>query len=236
MTKPIPSRARERFAFTLIELLVVIAIIGVLAALLFPAIETVRENATRRKVKAELNQIVTAIDSYKAKFGFYPPDNPGRPGFNQLYYELEGTTNIIIAGVANYQTLDGSATIAVNAVSNAFGSGVVGFANCTKGAGDDAAPAVNFLKGLKPGQYAEGKTNGVVIRILTSTIQLLPNQPSPVSALIVSDPPGALPNPWYYNSSSPTNNTGSYDLWVDVIIGGKDNRISNWSEQPQYVN
>jgi prepilin-type N-terminal cleavage/methylation domain-containing protein len=232
MTKPIPSRARERSAFTLIELLVVIAIIGVLAALLFPAIETVRENSARKKVKAELNQLVTAIDSYKAKFGFYPPDNPGQPGFNQLYYELEGTS--LVAG--NYQTLDLSAKIATTDISKAFSTNVVGFANCTKGTGDDAVPAVNFLKGVKPGQYAEGTTNGVVVRILTTSLQLLPGQTSPASGLVVIDPPGAFPNPWYYNSSNPTNNPGSYDLWADVYIGGKNNRISNWSEQPQFVN
>jgi len=39
-------------------------------------------------------------------------------------------------------------------------------------------------------------------------------------------------NPYRYNSSSPTNNPRSYDLWIDVLIGGKFNRISNWSEQP----
>ena len=43
-------------------------------------------------------------------------------------------------------------------------------------------------------------------------------------------------NPWRYNSSSPTNNPNSYDLWVDVLIGGKTNRFSNWSRQPTIVN
>jgi hypothetical protein len=38
-----------------------------------------------------------------------------------------------------------------------------------------------------------------------------------------------------YVSSSPTNNASTYDLWVDVLVGGKTNRISNWSKDPQLV-
>ncbi len=43
-------------------------------------------------------------------------------------------------------------------------------------------------------------------------------------------------NPWRYNSSNPTNNPGTYDLWVDVIIDGKTNRFGNWSKEPVLVN
>jgi hypothetical protein len=39
-------------------------------------------------------------------------------------------------------------------------------------------------------------------------------------------------NPWNYNSSSPTNNPREFDLWIDIPIGGKINRISNWSAKP----
>jgi hypothetical protein len=42
-------------------------------------------------------------------------------------------------------------------------------------------------------------------------------------------------NPWHYNSSNPTNNPGSYDLWMDFISQGKTNRVSNWSKDPQIV-
>jgi hypothetical protein len=40
-------------------------------------------------------------------------------------------------------------------------------------------------------------------------------------------------NPWRYNSSSPTNNPGSYDLWIQLAFGGKTNLICNWSKQVQ---
>jgi hypothetical protein len=41
--------------------------------------------------------------------------------------------------------------------------------------------------------------------------------------------------PFSYNSSKPTHNVNSFDLWVDVKIGGKTNRINNWSAQPEIV-
>src|ERR1043166_7754672 len=110
MKNPNPARRNHRRAFTLIELLVVIAVIGVLAAMLFPAFSSVKKNAIRKKIQAELRQIETAIDSYKEKRGHYPPDNPAKYELNQLYFELLGT---VLDGQF-YRTLDGSARISTN--------------------------------------------------------------------------------------------------------------------------
>jgi hypothetical protein len=44
-------------------------------------------------------------------------------------------------------------------------------------------------------------------------------------------------NPWRYNSSSPTNNPGAYDLWIQIVITpGQTNLICNWRKQPQINN
>jgi prepilin-type N-terminal cleavage/methylation domain-containing protein len=211
-------------AFTLIELLVVISIIGVLAAFTIPALKAAKRASILNQVKSEMGQLETAIDSFKAAYGFYPPANPNDARISPLYFELLGTTNNLNTGY--YQTLDGSANISDSGilVSNAFG--VSGFVNCMKpGAAEDAPAARSFISNIKNTRFIAVTNNNVLATVFVTAVGGPDANYQPFA-----NTPGF--NPWRYACPG-TNNPNSYDLWVQLSINGKTNLICNWSKQVQ---
>jgi prepilin-type N-terminal cleavage/methylation domain-containing protein len=216
--------------FTLVELLVVISIIAILAAFAFPVLSAVKRHQYISQTKGEMGQLEAAINSYHAAYGFYPPGNgtAGANGqVNQLYYELEGTTNIAGVFCVMNNTND---QLSAAQVQQPTAFGVAGFVNCSKfNAGEDSQPARNFIHELKPNQMGICSNNPPTFgfTILTGSVggPDLAYKPLNASGL----------NPWRYVSPG-VNNPGSYDLWIQLVIHGRTNLICNWSKQVQINN
>ncbi|MEX1041841.1 MAG: DUF1559 domain-containing protein [Pirellulaceae bacterium] len=89
-------RSSRSFGFTLVELLVVIAIIGVLVALLLPAVQQAREAARRMQCMNRIKQLGLALHNYHDTYQSFPASQlqvtPSRPsGFVSLLPFIEQT-------------------------------------------------------------------------------------------------------------------------------------------------
>ncbi len=240
-------------AFTLIEMLTVIAVISVLAAMIFPVTKAINRTKIRSRLRTEMEQLTTAIDLYKAKLGHYPPDNHFQnsvffnPYLNQLYYELAGTiltNNPPNSANAVYATMDGRSQLHQAAMTRPpLNLGVSGFANSsTPASAEEGSTAVDCLKGtLRADQLADafpGADAGNGFKVIVGSIPLPPRlaPPNPAYPGAYLGPAGGYYCAWRYNSSNPTYNPSAYDLWINVVIDGRTNRICNWSRDPVVVN
>jgi prepilin-type N-terminal cleavage/methylation domain-containing protein len=230
-------------AFTLLELLTVISIIGVLAAIGAGLSGVANRRMKESTIKVQRDQLVTAIEGYKADLNQYPPDNAinGRnvnPVVHQLYYELDGMVSSNHGAI--YRTSDGAETLTAPAIRQAFNQ--EGLVNAV----EPGQRPKSYLRELKNSQLA-----GFNLGTAAQDIKLLvvPTRwPRKYSALapLTGRLPGTIPIdkrmtiPWCYVSTQPTNNPAGFDLWVTWNVKfrvRKDNSvetnlftIGNWKD------
>jgi prepilin-type N-terminal cleavage/methylation domain-containing protein len=230
-------------AFTLIELLVVIAIVAILAALVVGGASVGIAVSHRSRAQAELSSMSAAIDAYKQKRGYYPPCNisnsPSGPivrtTYSSLFYELTGviTTNQgssqIFHSLLTQENLTQPANGAAGplTVEGLFGTGGI------NNSSPDPTEIQNFYPAMKNYQHGalyQTDGSGPTYTLMMVSIHGPRDFPNTSSQIY---------NFWNYVSSqnaAPAHNKNTYDLWVDILIRGKTNRISNWSSQPEIVN
>jgi len=145
---------RDRFAFTLVELLVVIAVIGILIALLLPAVQAAREAARRMGCSNNLRQIGLALYHYELVYKKLPPGAIWKPNG-----EAKGSVHIRLLPFLEQQSLhdqfdfnqpviDGSTFPGTNRL---IGSTVLSVLVCTS----DPGPSAYF--GLAKHNYAASR-------------------------------------------------------------------------------
>jgi len=188
--------------FTLIEMLMVIFIIALVAGMVIGVFALAGDNAKRKRVEAQLKQLEVAIERYHSKHGVYPPDNPANPNINQLFYELTGV--VVSSDGSTFTDYEG----------NTFNPSVFGVGGIVH---SDTKRPKNFL-----GDQVKTVDIGGA-RMLSVPVDWpegFPNPPIPAKPTV---------NVWRYNSSNPRHNKNSYDLWAEVVLGGKLVTIANWN-------
>jgi len=243
--KALPGRMVH--AFTLVELLVVISIIATLAGLVVGLAPTVGERMRESRIRAELAELQFAIESYKAKFGIYPPDNgtylngtqaeqlsETHSGLNPLFYELSGVFVDNANGV--FYTADTKQSLNPTDIQKQFSRD--GFVNAALP--NRRRPFTHRLNdrqhaGISRTSEAGGLEVLAVGFITDSTSKRGSGFAWPTDAKTLAQYPAPIPsnpglNPWHYVSTSPVHNPGGYDLWAEYFVRGERRILANWKQ------
>jgi len=193
-----------RRGFTLIELLVVIAIIGVLIGLLLPAVQKVREAASRASCQNNLKQLGVAVNGYHDAFQYYPVDDG---------YEASGGSGSGGIGTGSWvQKL----CPYIEQANNSTGAVTVKTLLCPSRRSSNANGRTDYATGY--GTATSGQTSIMLNAVLVAQTALAAT-PTPTTAGTVTNFQGtsltavvshkAL-DPTFYSSAGMTQNDGGW--------------------------
>jgi hypothetical protein len=167
------------------------------------------------RAQAQCDRLSAVIEEYRKVIGAYPPDHRlALPAAgvcvdtNQLLAELSGavryTNRVQIHGMDPVQPADLLAVFGTNGLLNSVTAPAEarGFLTELTGWVKHELHDDPDVFGLKFGDFPE-------------------DLPVPAMALYTF-------SPWCYVSSTPTNNPGRFDLWMEISLGGRRTIVSNW--------
>jgi prepilin-type N-terminal cleavage/methylation domain-containing protein len=205
--------------FTLVELLVVIAIIGVLVALLLPAIQAAREAARRTECKNKIRQLGIAVQNYHDVRKALPPNRIGDGYATWLYLILPYIEQANISNL--WDASDGRVEFA----PQQFRELSVPTFLCPSQSRD--SPIINS----KPADFAGGQTSGSVadyqVTFASTCAQVVTRDGSPT--------PSVVNNPGTWDSSNMHDSDGAIvqpHRRDDVVyVSGSGSALRSWKSR-----
>lgn len=202
-----PFKNNSPTGFTLVELLIVLAIIMVLVGITVPVVSSIQTNAKSGVTTAQISQLGLALKQFECDFGFFPPDS---------YTTADTALSLGNIEIPRDDDLNTSLKCSVFFLGSRFTFSSASF-NETFG------PYIEFKRSQIEGSGVEFATDTATLSIegINGTRQVFQYK----------DPFGSY---YSYNSSSPSHNIASFDIYsfgpdkVDDSGTSTSDDITNW--------
>lgn len=202
------KKKRSLTGFTLLELLVVIVIIMFLAGITIPIVSSIRSNAKKGVTSAQISQLELALKQFESDFGFFPPDS---------YTTSDTVISIGGVGIPRDDDLNTSSKCLIFFLGSKFTFSSTSF-------NDIYGPYIEFKRAQLDeitGVNFTGTGTDITIEGINGTTKVYQYK----------DPFGSY---YSYDSSSPSNNTASFDIYsfgpdkTDDSGASTSDDIANW--------